>query len=102
MTKPPRILKLMPELHCWCVWNADPDSDQGSNIDPDTLALSADLKSALRAWSEAFDRSYNLDDPLSSGFDSAAEEAAFRQEGQRLLERLRQETPSVTWLAQLD
>jgi len=44
---------------------------------------------ALNGWAARWDGTYDLDDPLNSGFSSAEEEQRFREDGARLEERLR-------------
>ena len=84
-----KMIKLMPDYGCFPLWEASPEAT--GNINPDTLPLSASLRSALADWAEQYDATLNADDPLQSGFSSAAEEAAFEQTGQSLLAMLQNE-----------
>lgn len=90
-------LKLMPEVHCWPVWNVD---DAG-NVDPSLLPLSEALIADLNKWSERFDTIYRLDEAnfhLDVSFASKEEENIFYDDGWKLLDRLKQEMPDVEWL----
>lgn len=82
----PKIIKLMPDYHCFPLW--EPDSKE-YNIDPDDLPFPADLKAALRAWADAYDKTLNQEYPPDSGFASPAEEEAFEAEGRRLWSELK-------------
>jgi len=84
-----KMIKLMPDYGCFPLWEDSPEA--AGNINPDTLSLSASLKSALADWAMQYDATLNSDDPLQSGFSSEAEEAAFEQAGQDLLAMLKNE-----------
>jgi hypothetical protein len=81
-----KVLKLMPDYHCFPLWKADGEI---GNVDPDDLPLTNDLKAALRAWASAYDKTLNQEYPPDSGFTSPAEEEAFESEARRLKEELR-------------
>lgn len=81
-------LKLMADYGCFPLWEYQ-DGEPVGNLDPDRLALSAELRSALRAWAAAYDRTLNHDYPPDSGFFSPAEEEAFEAEGRRLWQELK-------------
>lgn len=89
-------LKLMAEVQCWAIWNMD----AAGNIDSATLPLSQDLIEAIGVWEDRFDAIYKLDDPdfvSKIKFESPEEENRFYDDGWVLLERLKQELPSVEW-----
>lgn len=69
-TKPPNCLRLAPEYQCWPLW----DDENYTNIDPETLGLSAELIKRIRSWDGLFQNGYKPDDPFSSGFASLEEE----------------------------
>jgi hypothetical protein len=77
-----RSIKLMAEYGGTVLWGVDA-ADIGA-IDPDHLPLTADLKAALRAWADTYDKTLNQEYPPDSGFASPAEEEAFETEGRRL------------------
>jgi hypothetical protein len=81
-----KVLKLMPDYHCFPLWKA---GGEIGNVDPDDLPLTNDLKAALRAWASAYDKTLNQEYPPDSGFKSPAEEEAFESEARRLKEELR-------------
>jgi hypothetical protein len=84
-----KMIKLMPDYGCFPLWEAS--SEAIGNIDPDTLPLSAPLKSALADWAAQYDATLNSDDPLRSGFSLETEEVAFEQSGHNLLAMLQNE-----------
>jgi hypothetical protein len=84
-----RTIKLMAEYGNTVLWGVD-RVDTGA-IDPERLPLTSDLKAALRAWANTFDKTLNPENPPDSGFASPAEEEAFEAEGQRLLRTLQEE-----------
>jgi hypothetical protein len=77
-----RPIKLMAEYGCTVLWGVDP-SEIGP-INPDSLPLTSDLKTAVRRWAEAYDSTLNQDYPQDSGFASQSEKEAFEAEGRRL------------------
>ncbi|KES16866.1 hypothetical protein GASC598I20_006640, partial [Gilliamella apicola SCGC AB-598-I20] len=56
------------------------------NIDPDPLLPSDSLKNELNKWSDDYDKTFNLDNPLESGFKTINEEIAFKEKGKCLQE----------------
>ena len=87
-----RTIKLMADYHCYPLWEASPG--EVGNIDPYTLPISATLQSHLLAWAAKFDATLNMDDPLSSGFQSRTEAEDFKSAGMALVEQLRMELGS--------
>ena len=82
-----RILRLMSDYHCFPLWEYTDDGDLYDNVNPDDLPLTNELKSALHAWADAYDRTLNQEYPPESGFASPEEEA-FEAEGRRLWREL--------------
>lgn len=81
-----RTLRVMPDYGCHPLWdpsNLAPDDDQ--------LGLSAGLASALDDWAGEYDRTLNQEDPLSSGFGSAEDQADFVRRGEALAHRVSEE-----------
>jgi hypothetical protein len=72
----------MAEYGNTVLWGIDA-ADIGP-IDLDQLPLTVDLKNALRAWAETYDKTLNQEYPPDSGFASPEDEAAFEAEGRRL------------------
>jgi hypothetical protein len=84
----PKLL-LMAEFECHPLWvERDGVKD---NVHPSALPLSPPLITALDDWRARWDATYVRDDPMSSDFSSPEEEGAFRQDGKKLLSRLREE-----------
>ena len=85
----PKHIKLMADYDCYPLWSMAPD--HVSNINPETLSLSAEIKLRLQQWAKAYDETLNRDDPASSGFKSEDDAVAFEEEGMRLWQCLCQE-----------
>lgn len=81
-----RLIKLMAEYGGTVLWGVAP-VDIGV-IDPDRLPLTTELKVALRAWADTYDKTLNEEYPPDSGFASSAEEELFETEGKRLWKEL--------------
>ncbi len=75
-----RTLKLMADYQCWPLW------EEGENLDPATLPLSAGLQARLTAWAEAFDASLDWDDPGHSPPMQPEVRAVFLAEARALAE----------------
>jgi len=82
-------LKLMADYQCFPLWKANPD--ELGNVDPSVLPISSSLQQALLDWARTFDATLNLDDPINSGFQSAADELKFKEHGKTLGQRLQNE-----------
>jgi hypothetical protein len=81
----------MADYFCFPLWHDDSErTGEFGDIDPRTLAITADLAADLMAWSDWSDRGLDMNDPASSCW-ADGEKEAFVREGQRLLERLRGE-----------
>jgi hypothetical protein len=82
-------IKLMADYQCYSLWlNSD---DEVGNINPNTLPISNMLKNELNSWSDKYDETLNLDDPLASGFATIEEEMVFKEMGLSLKEKLQME-----------
>lgn len=86
-TKPPRCLRLAPEYQCWPLW----DDESFTNIDPDTLGLSAALQERIRSWDQLFQNGYKPDDPFRSGFASLEEERLWTDQAPEIWNALLEE-----------
>jgi hypothetical protein len=84
-----RAVKLMADYHCFPLWEAS--RGVVGNIDPQDLPISSLLKQRLIAWAAKFDATLNMDDPVSSGFDSEQVANEFQQEGKILAQHLQEE-----------
>ena len=81
-------IKLMPEYQCWPLWSSDID---GNNVDPNTLAISDDLKRELDSWSDEYDATLNMEYPPDSDFPSLEAFEQFQTKGNDLQKRLQLE-----------
>ncbi|HBJ91824.1 MAG TPA: hypothetical protein DDZ43_03000 [Hyphomonadaceae bacterium] len=93
-------LKLMPEFECWPVWFGGEYMIEGC-VDPAILPLSNKLVEDLNDWTDWWDRQYNRQDPLSSGFKDTGEAARFNARGREVLEQLKLEMPDTEWTLRL-
>ncbi|XKM13049.1 hypothetical protein RCS94_08445 [Orbaceae bacterium ac157xtp] len=82
-------IKLMADHECYPLW-FDSDNEVG-NINPETLPISNLLKKELNKWSDEYDNTLNMDDPLNSGFTTVDEEISFKEKGQNLRGKLQME-----------
>jgi hypothetical protein len=87
-----RAIKLMPDYGCFPLWEASPQAV--GNINPDTLPISASLKSALADWAARYDATLDSNDPLQSGFPAEEDEISFEQTGRNILAMLQDELGS--------
>lgn len=79
------VIRFMPEWQCWPTW----DHDAGEPIDPGELGLPPELVARLLAWDDQFQSIFNADYPPDSAFPTPAAEAAWRAEGDVLIDALR-------------
>lgn len=89
-------LKLMAEVQCWAIWRID----EPDNIDPYSLPISEQLADEINQWSDRFDAIYKLDQPnfhIDISFPSKQAEDKFYDDGWRLLDRLKEEMPTIDW-----
>jgi hypothetical protein len=84
-------LKLMADYDCWPIWL----DDEVGNVDPATLAISAELRDRLRVWAARFDAILVRDDPVRSSFGSEAAERSFHLDGVQLVVELQNELGSA-------
>jgi hypothetical protein len=84
-----RVIKLMADYQCFPLWEASPG--KVGNIDPSSLPISEELGGDLLKWADLYDATLNTDDPIRSGFKTAAERLEFAKIGTRLCQRLREE-----------
>ena len=79
-------LKLMAEYGGTVLWGVG--ADNIGVIDPGALPITNELREAIRAWADAYDRTLDQDYPPDSGFTDLEEEEAFEEEGKRLWREL--------------
>lgn len=91
MNNIPKKIKLMADYQCWCLW----DIENPTNIDPQSLPLSEELKSRLRAWEETFDKNLDLRDHTNIGFRSKKEFDLFYDTGWDLFIELKKELKNI-------
>jgi hypothetical protein len=84
-----RTLKLMTDFDCFPLWE---NLKEGlDNIDPNSLAISEDLKESLSRWAATYNATLNQDYPPDSGFLTEEEAENFEQEGKRMFGELKQQ-----------
>ena len=81
-------VKLMADYHSSPLWWTE---GREGNVDIESLPISRQLKAALEAWAQTYDRTLNQDYPPESGFRTPPEASAFDAEGQRLWRALQHE-----------
>jgi hypothetical protein len=84
-----RCIKFMPDYGCFPLWETMQEGSE--NVDPNSLPISASLKSEIDNWASIYDATLNEDDPINSGFKSELEEEEFRHRGMELANRLSSE-----------
>nr|WP_199041925.1 hypothetical protein [Dyella sp. ASV24] len=82
-----RIIKVMADYQCFPLWEASPGVV--GNIDPEDLPISLKLKSELLEWASKYDQTLDDDYPPDSGFETPAEEEAFKEQGRQLAKKLK-------------
>ena len=75
-----RRIRFAADYFAWPLW----DVDEGSNLQPDALPLSAALCNRLRAWADEFDATLDLEDPTGSDFPSEESRQEFLRLGEEL------------------
>lgn len=76
-----KIIKLMAEYSAFPIWYESPGRNAGQPINPKDLPISEGLENRINQWMEWYDSTLNLDDPATSGFETAKNEADFEREG---------------------
>ncbi|MBQ1075425.1 hypothetical protein KBX06_19970 [Micromonospora sp. C31] len=76
----------MADYECYPTWLTG--SAGVDNVDPAELSISDGLASALLQWAQTYDGTLDRDDPASSGFPDAGQEADFYAAGHELARRL--------------
>jgi hypothetical protein len=76
----------MADYDCWPLWQ--PIDDGPTNVDPADLPITPALRDALYDWARRYNDILNREDPAQSNFKTLEAEAAFKADGQALLERL--------------
>ena len=82
-------IKVMADYRCFPLWHCG--GDIVGDLDPAELPISKALQDDLMAWAEAYEESFDWDDPMASRPWTEAETAAYRLAGDRLADRLRAE-----------
>lgn len=85
-----RRIKLMAEYGCSPLWVLE-DGDLLSTPAPEDLPVSRALIEDICRWRDAFEATYDADDPRESGFGTKELWVAFDTEGQRLHRELKSE-----------
>ncbi|MFE5125963.1 hypothetical protein [Streptomyces sp. NPDC056669] len=87
-------VRLSADYECYPVWVLT--EHELDNVAPDSLPLSKQLIEDLDRWGDEYEATYNLDDPIASGFASEEAEQSFFERGHGLARRLRDELDE-TW-----
>jgi len=96
-----KTLKLMADYQCFPLWGASPG--EIGNIDPDSLPISISLRDKLLDWADVYDSTLNLEDPATSGFENVDAVEAFKAQGMRLANQMREELgPEFVVLLQMN
>jgi hypothetical protein len=84
-----RTIKLMTDYDCFPLWEI---LDDGLvNLDPRTLPISEKLICSLKNWTDKYDSTLDLSDPINSAFASIQDEESFNREGKLLYQCLKKE-----------
>ncbi|MFV5346311.1 hypothetical protein [Acinetobacter soli] len=90
MKKVIKLIKLMPDYQCYPLWEYD-ELGLVANLNPEDLPISKVLIDKLILWSDMYDETLCLDDPINSGFKSIEDEKKFQLLGEELFKSLREE-----------
>lgn len=85
-----KVIKLMPDYQCYPLWEYD-ELGLVANLNPEDLTISKVLIDKLILWSDMYDETLCLDDPINSGFKSIGDEKKFQLLGEELFKSLREE-----------
>ncbi|WP_288396994.1 hypothetical protein [uncultured Acinetobacter sp.] len=85
-----KVIKLMPDYQCYPLWEYD-ELGLITNLNPEDLPISKVLIDKLILWSDMYDETLCLDDPINSGFKSIEDEKKFQLLGEKLFKSLREE-----------
>lgn len=78
---------MMSEYHCYPLWEVM--SDGLKNFEAYNLEIPKDLARRIEEWGDAFESTYQSDDPASSGFRTEEGKEEFIRQGLTLLQELR-------------
>ncbi|ALM82209.1 hypothetical protein [Bordetella sp. N] len=84
-----RKIKVMADYQCHPLWERSPG--MYSDLDPNTLPISLELKQQFAEWAREFDETLDMSDPANSGFSNAEAAADFKAKGVQLAEQLQEE-----------
>ncbi|KIE86425.1 hypothetical protein SD67_07880 [Acinetobacter pittii] len=80
----------MPDYQCYPLWEYD-ELGLVANLNPEDLPVSKVLIDKLILWSDMYDETLCLDNPINSGFKSREDEKKFQLLGEELFKSLREE-----------
>ena len=89
----PKHLRLAPDWQHWPLW----DAETGDNVSHFQLNLPDAIAERIKAWDDAWQETYNGDDPASSGFANDSERQAHVLEGKSIVQELRR-----VWTGRVD
>ena len=85
-------IKVMADYGCDPLWALD--EERYGCFSPDLIEISEELRSDLKNWAEAYDRSLDMADPATSNWTDE-QSAAHEREGRQLALRLKRERPDL-------
>ncbi|HDG9763171.1 hypothetical protein PS357_16585 [Acinetobacter nosocomialis] len=85
-----KLIKLMPDYQCYPLWEYD-EFGLVANLNPKDLPISEILIDKFILWSDMYDESLCLDDPINSAFKSIQHEKKFKLLGEELFKSLSKE-----------
>ncbi|MEQ1086733.1 hypothetical protein [Acinetobacter seifertii] len=85
-----KLIKLMPDYQCYPLWEYD-EFGLVANLNPKDLPISEILIDKLILWSDMYDETLCLDDPINSAFKSIQHEKKFKLLGEELFKSLSKE-----------
>ena len=80
----------MADYQCYPLWEYD-DFGLVGNLSPESLPISQSLRDRLDFWSNLYEATLCIDDPVKSGFGSSEKEFEFKIIGEDLAKDLRDE-----------
>ncbi len=80
----------MPDYQCYPLWEYD-EFGLVANLNPKDLPISEILIDKLILWSDMYDETLCLDDPINSAFKSIQHEKKFKLLGEELFKSLSKE-----------
>lgn len=77
---------IMSEYKCYPLWESK--ADGLANFEAYELDIPYKLAERIEGWGDQFESTYNIDDPVSSGFKTEDEKSRFVETGKVLMQEL--------------